>query len=1019
MALLPTGPDGLGASAVAHDQAAARSGGCLPASLLGSAVIAAGSYFALALIAILLSRHASSIAMLWYANALGVALLQARPGKDWPALLGAMAFGNVAAGLAVGDPALVTLSCTPVHLFEIVVGGVLLRRCCVPAQCVSQAGMLLKALLLGCTLPSLLGAVLGAALLSTHGFGTFEKLWLAWFEGSSIGGVAVLPLGLLLVARGWRPLASELRRPQVWAALLLVVVVTLWAPTELPHPYVYISIALVLVASVGRFAGAALGVLLCSLAIWLLIASGSFRPLMVIRPVSDSLFYLPLVLVLVPPLLLGATFERIRQGVMELARREDDFRSLYQQTPVMMHSVDTDRRLLSVNDEWLTRLGYQRSEVLGRDSMEFLTPASRRRAEESVLSRFMREGFLRDVDYQMVTKSGEVIDVQLSAIWQKDAEGRPVRTLSVLKETTEQKRLAAELAAEKERIEVTLHSIGDGVVTTDDRGRITYMNPVAEQLVGQPLAEAKGRAFGDVVHLFDQDTGTALPSPIENCLHGQRVAGVPRNAVLRDRQGKEYGVQNSVAPLLGRDESLLGAVMVFQDVTEARALSQKLAYLAHHDSLTDLPNRVLFQDRVHQACQFGHRQRGRFAVVFMDLDHFKHVNDSLGHAVGDELLKTVARRLTGLLRGSDTVCRLGGDEFVMLLSEVGGPDDVGEVAKKVLREVALPCVLEGTDVSVGISLGIAVFPEDGEDPQTLMKHADAAMYRSKREGRNRYQFFSKAVDQAASARLRLEADMRRGLSEGQFVAHYQPIIDAATAQPVALEALARWDRPGHGLQGPFVFITVAEESGLIVPLGAAMLRQACEQLRAWRGSALAHITIGVNVSPVQLADADFVEMVAETLRSTGVEGTQIAFEITESTLMKDPEATLGVLMQIRALGIRIAIDDFGTGYSSLGHLKRFPVNAVKIDRSFVRDLETDPDDRELVKAIVAMSRSLRLRVVAEGVETEAQADILTAMDCTSLQGYLYARPADAGTIAAWLLARSGLAECSQALADAD
>jgi diguanylate cyclase (GGDEF)-like protein/PAS domain S-box-containing protein len=670
-----------------------------------------------------------------------------------------------------------------------------------------------------------------------------------------------------------------------------------------------------------------------------------------------------------------------------------------------MHSVGIDKRLLSVNDAWLARLGYERSEVLGRPSIDFLTPESQRLAEATVIPRFLEKGYLRDVDYQMVTKSGEVLHVQLSAIWQRDAHGRPVRTLSVIKETTEQRRLAAELVAEKERIEVTLQSIGDGVVTTDDHGRITYMNPVAEQLVGCHLGEARGLAFGEVVHMFDHATGAPLSSPIESGVYGKRVAGVPQNAVLRDQQGKEYGVQNSVAPILGKSGLLQGAVMVFQDVSEARALSQRLAYLAHHDSLTDLPNRVLFQDRVHQACQFAQRRRGRFAVIFMDLDHFKHVNDSLGHAVGDELLKTVAQRLTGTLRGSDTVCRLGGDEFVMLLSEIGSPDDAGEVAKKVLRDVAVPCVLEGTEVNVGISLGIAVFPSDGEDPETLMKHADAAMYRSKREGRNRYQFFSRAVDQAASARLQLEADMRRGLAEGQFIAHYQPIIDAASGQPVALEALARWERPAHGLQGPFVFITVAEESGLIVPLGAAMLRQACEQLRAWRGTGLGHITIAVNVSPVQLAHAGFIDMVADTLQATGVDGVQIVFEITESTLMTDPVATLGLLQRIKALGIRIAIDDFGTGYSSLSHLKRFPVDSVKIDRSFVRDLETDPDDRELVKAIVAMSRSLRLRVVAEGVESDAQAEMLRVMGCTSLQGFLYAKPVSASAVGDWLQAR--------------
>jgi len=983
----------------------ARPQGWLPESRMASALLAGFLYFALAVVSIALSRHGSTVAMLWYANAAGMAVLFSRPLRKWPGLLGAMALGSLAAGRVFGDSAQFLLICISANTFEVLLGGLLLSRYCAPANCVSRAGALLKALLLGGVVPAFFGALLGAGLLSHYQLGPFERVWLSWFEGDSIGSVAVLPLGLLLAARGWQPVGAVLRRPAVLMAWALVVALALWAPPSVPYPFVYISIGLVLVASLGRFAGASQGVLLCSLSLGVVIATGTFEPMIATRPVDEGLLYLPLLLVLVPPLLLAANLERIQQGVLELARREDDFRTLYQEAPVMMHSTDPQRRLISVNDEWLARLGYERAEVLGRPSMDFLTPESRRRAEESLIPRFIEQGFLRDVDYQMVTKGGDIMDVQLSAVWQRDAQGRLLRTLSVMKETTEQKRLAAELAAEKELIEVTLHSIGDGVVTTDPQARIIYMNPVAEQLTGCDLPAARGRAFGEVVQLYDESSDAVLPSPIQNCLAGGRVAGLPQSALLRDRHGREYGVQISAAPIFSKDRSLIGAVTVFQDVTEARALSQRLAHLAHHDSLTDLPNRVLFQDRVHQACQSGMRHRARFAVVFMDLDHFKHVNDSLGHAVGDEFLRAVARRLTATLRGSDSVCRLGGDEFVMLVSDVAGPDDVAEVARKILREVAAPCSLQGTEVSVGISLGIAVFPDDGEDPATLMKHADAAMYRSKREGRNRFQFFSRSVDLAASARLRLEADIRRGLAEGQFVAHYQPIIDAVTGRPVAVEALARWNRPEHGLQGPLEFISVAEESGQIVALGAEMLRQACGQLRAWRGSVLDRITIAVNVSPVQLAEAGFVDMVSETLRSTGVDGPQLAFEITESTLMHDPEAVLGVLRRIKGLGIRIAVDDFGTGYSSLSYLKRFPVDSVKIDRSFVRDLETDPDDRELARAIVAMSRSLRLRIVAEGVETPTQASMLGAMGCTSLQGFLYARPADARTVSAWLHAK--------------
>jgi diguanylate cyclase (GGDEF)-like protein len=390
-------------------------------------------------------------------------------------------------------------------------------------------------------------------------------------------------------------------------------------------------------------------------------------------------------------------------------------------------------------------------------------------------------------------------------------------------------------------------------------------------------------------------------------------------------------------------------------MSPSRAPSQKLAYLAHHDALTDLPNRVLFQDRVDRACQFGLRHHGRFAVVFMDLDHFKHVNDSLGYAAGDELLKIVARRLQATLRGSDTVCRLGGDEFVMLLTDIRSTQDAGEVATKILRNVAMPSMLHGTEVNVGMSLGIATPPDDGEDPEALTKHADVAKYRSKRVGHNRFEFFSRVVDRsgfgAPAPRSRHPSGSGRGPVRRSFPADRRR-HQWSTGR---LEALARWMRPGVGPQNSAVFIPVAEECGLIVPLGESMLRQACAQLNAWRDTPLGSITMSVNVSPVQFAQANFTERVAQILADTGVWGPQLEFESTESTLMYDSEATLGLLRRI--------------------------------------------------KAIVVMSRSLRLRVVAEGVETEAQAELLAAMDCTALQGFLYARPADAASVGDWVRAR--------------
>jgi diguanylate cyclase (GGDEF)-like protein/PAS domain S-box-containing protein len=575
---------------------------------------------------------------------------------------------------------------------------------------------------------------------------------------------------------------------------------------------------------------------------------------------------------------------RSRRSLRAAERREAHYRALFERSPVMMHSVDRERRLLSVNDAWLATLGYTRAEVLGRDSSEFLTPESRRRALETVVPRFIQEGSLRDVDYQMQTRSGEIIDVQLSAIWETDAEGRPLRTLSVLK-----------------------------------------------------------------------------------------------------------------------------------DVTEARRLAQRMAHLAHHDALTGLPNRVLFQDRVQLACDAARGRGGHFAVVFMDLDHFKNVNDSLGHALGDRLLTTVSARLAGILRGGDTVCRLGGDEFVMLLPELADAGRAGEVAERILDTVAQPCWLDGTEVRIGVSLGIAMYPQDGADPATLMKRADTAMYRAKREGRNRFHFHSLAFDHEASVRLQLEAGLRRGLAEGHFRLHYQPVVDAHRRQLVGVEALVRWERDGHGLQGPASFIPVAEETGFIVPLGQWILRRACEQLRDWAQAGAATVPMAVNVSPLQLAEPGFADRVAQTLQATGVDGAQLVFEITESALARDPQASRDALLRIKALGIRVAVDDFGTGHSSLAHLRRFPVDTLKIDRAFVRDLETDADSREIVRAMLALAQSLRLQVVAEGVETEAQARWLAEMACPALQGYLFGRPVEPVRIAERLARRSPASPAEPAL----
>lgn len=843
--------------------------------LLPLLVFVAGLCFVLSLVGVYLSRQPGAIASLWLANAAAVAAIAGRHPREWLPLLAAAGGANLAANLLAGDSLSVAATFLPGNLCQIFVGVGLLHRFCPPALPVDRPETLVRAVLLGGIVPIVLGATLGAGLLSAGGFGSIPDLWLSWALGSGIGTVSLLPFGLLVAARGGREMLRELARPEVMAVVAGALAVTLWSTASVPFPFVYISAALVVAAWVGGFAGTALASLFCSVAVSALIAWGIFLPPPSTGEFGVILFYLPLVLVVVGPLLLAASLETVRRQV-------------------------------------------------GKSS------------------------------------------------------------------------------AERNLMAITLNSISEGVVTTDTEGRVAYLNPVAETLMGIECDDARGRDFEACVKLIDGVTGAALPDPIRQCLDGTNVAGPTRLAALHRRQGEDLAVQFSVAPICDGADAVLGTVMVLRDETEARALAARTAYLVHHDSLTGLPNRILFQDRLLHACQTGERNAGRFAVMFLDLDHFKHVNDSLGHAAGDELLRAMGGRLTGVLRQSDTVCRLGGDEFVILLGVLSRSDDAAEVARKILREVSRPCLVDGSEFNISATLGISVFPEDGSDPDTLMKHADAAMYRAKREGRNRSQFFSRVVDEAAVARLRLEGDMRRALLGGQFRVFYQPIVDGLGGRAIGVEALCRWIVGGRESHGPDVFIPIAEETRMILPLGSFVLRQACMQLRSWEGTALSGLTMSVNISTVQLGDPTFVEVVIEILRSTGVAGSRLVFEITESALTADPDGVAGVLIRLRRLGIRVAIDDFGTGYANLSYLKRFPVDCIKIDRSFVSDLDHDAADCELVKVIVAMARNLGLKVIAEGVETVAQATILNALHCPAMQGYLFARPADSATTRRWL-----------------
>jgi diguanylate cyclase (GGDEF)-like protein/PAS domain S-box-containing protein len=568
-------------------------------------------------------------------------------------------------------------------------------------------------------------------------------------------------------------------------------------------------------------------------------------------------------------------------------------------------------------------------------------------------------------------------------------------------------RKAAEdaLFAERERAQVTLNSIGDAVLSTDLLGNVTYLNRVAERMTGWSCAEAVGRPVDDVYRVLDAHTRQRVPCPVALAMERKETVGLSANSVLVRRDGSEAGIDDSAAPIRDRFGCITGAVTVFHDVSEARGMVARMTHLAQHDSLTGLPNRLLFDDLLTHSIAMAMRHDRRLAVLFLDLDQFKHINDSLGHSVGDRILKTVAQRLGACLRGSDAVSRQGGDEFVVLLSEIEDPQDAVLAAEKMRAALVNPVAIDGLDLHISCSIGISIYPEDGTDPETLLKNADAAMYCAKANGRNNCQFFTSEMNARAVERQSVEADLRRALVRGEFLLHYQPIINLESGAITGVEALVRWQHPLRGLLLPGLFMPIAEESGLVVGIGQWVLREACAQAQRWTDAGLEYQRIAVNISATEFRDIEFFNRICGLLRESGLAPERLELELTETVLMRNVDSTLALLQALGALGIRLAVDDFGTGFSSLSYLRQFRIDTLKIDQSFVREVSSKPDDATIVGAVIAMGRNLSQRVIAEGVETQEQVAFLRSRRCNDAQGFFFSKPLAIDGMEALLQAR--------------
>lgn len=565
--------------------------------------------------------------------------------------------------------------------------------------------------------------------------------------------------------------------------------------------------------------------------------------------------------------------------------------------------------------------------------------------------------------------------------------------IKALREATERRRAEAELLL----VRYAVDSTNDGIMITDsslpDRP-LSYVNPAFERITGYTAAEALGR---NARFLLGHDTDQIGIEELRCALRERR----PAKVVLRNyrKDGSQFWNELSLAPVQGEASPVRHFISIINDITERKSYESQLEYQAGHDALTGLANRNLLTDRLEQAIARAKRTKSLVAVFLLDLDRFKLVNDGLGHDVGDALLKIVSQRLTASVRSVDTVARLGGDEFVVVMTDLDSEHDAAPTARKLLKQVSLPTTVAEREMVATASLGIALYPKDAEHASALLRNADVAMYRAKDLGRNSMQFYTPALNATTLARLELDTALRRALERDEFILYYQPKVELQHGQVIGAEALIRWRHPLLGMVSPGDFIPLAEETGLIGAIGEWVLDHAVAQIKTWQSEGLPNICLAVNLSARQFQQENLAKVVAQALRLHDVDAQYLELEVTESAVMQDPEKTVASLRELKRIGVRLALDDFGTGYSSLNYLKRFPIDTLKIDQSFVRDITTDPDDAAIALTIISLAHSLRRRVVAEGVETEAQLSILRRHRCDEMQGFYFSRPLPADAFA--------------------
>ena len=672
-----------------------------------------------------------------------------------------------------------------------------------------------------------------------------------------------------------------------------------------------------------------------------------------------------------------ATLEALEQAEMR-------YRNIFEHASEGIFQTTREGRYLAANPALARLYGYAGADELIADLSDierrlYVQPGRR----DDFLHLIERDGEVRNFESQVLRRDGSSIWISENAHAVLDPQGNficyegTVQDISERKQTEEHLRLLA----------MVFSNSNEAIIVTDAENRIVATNPAFTLLTGYQPEEVVGR---------NPSLLSAGNTPRE--VFSEMWASLQRDGAWqgelwdRRKSGEAYPKWLSISLVRDEDSTIRNYIGSFIDISELKATQERIRHLAHHDTLTNLPNRFSLHEKLEQAVAFCRRNRMQLALMLIDLDRFKTINDTLGHHAGDELLVEVARRLLGAVRDSDIVARLGGDEFVVALPGIGSPDDAAHLADKITREISRPYQICGQEQRTTPSIGICLFPDDSQQIGDLLKNADVAMYHAKAKGRGNYQFFTEDMNIATTRRMTIESDLRLALERQEFELHYQPQLELRSGTIVGVEALIRWRHPARGMVPPGDFIPIAEEIGMIASIGDWVLQEACRQLKDWQQKGIANIRMSINLSAVQFLDKTLPARICDLLAEHGLSAGLLDLEVTESMSMASPDESISAMKTMRNSGLTLSIDDFGTGYSSLAYLKLLPINTLKIDRSFVKDIESDPNDADICDVTVLLAHKLGLEVVAEGVETEAQLKFLLSIGCEKIQGYLISKP---------------------------